>query len=107
MYNLLISSIAVLLSAYILPGVHVSGFLVAIITAIFLGIANSFILPILLVLTLPITILTLGLFTFVINGLLVMLVAAIVPGFKVDGFWSAVAFSIVMCFVNLFLQGLF
>lgn len=107
MYNLLISSIAVLISAYVLPGVHVSGFIVALITAIFLGIANTFIQPVLLLLTLPITILTLGLFTFVINGLLVMLVAVVVPGFKVDGILSAVAFSIVMSLVNIFLQGLF
>lgn len=107
MYNLLISSLAVIISAYVLPGVHVSGFIVALITAIFLGIANSYILPVLTILALPITILTLGLFTFVINGLLVMIVSAIVPGFKVDGIWSAIFFSIVMSLVNIFLQGLF
>ena len=102
--NILIGAVAVFATAYVLPGVHVSGFLAALVAAIFLGVTNTFVKPFIILLTLPINILTLGLFTFVINGLLVMLVATIVPGFSVDGFWWAVLFSIIMSLVNIFLH---
>lgn len=94
--NWLILTLAVLGTAYILPGVSVSGFWAAFITALVLGIVNVFIRPILLFLTLPINILTLGIFTFVINALLILLVSAIVPGFSVANFWWALLFSIVI-----------
>ena len=95
----LISTIAILIAAYIVPGVMVTP-LGAIIAALVLGALNLFIRPILIILTLPITILTLGLFSLVINALLVMLVSFIVPEFFVIGFWSAFFFALVLSVVN-------
>lgn len=95
----LISAIAIGVAAYIVPGVTVtvSG---AVIAAVVLAALNLLIRPILFVLTLPITILTLGLFSLVINALLVLLTAALVPGFSVIGFWSALLFAVVLAIVN-------
>jgi putative membrane protein len=104
--NLIISTLAVLISAYILPGVKVDGFLTAIVVAVVLGIVNIFIKPILLLLTFPLTILSLGLFYFVINALMVLLVSMIVPGFKVSGFFWALIFSLVLSIVSSFLNSL-
>ena len=78
-----------MLVAYIVPGFHVDSFYAALIVALVLGIVNAIIKPILVVLTLPITVLTLGLFTFVINAILILFVATIVKGFTVDGFVPA------------------
>ncbi|MBI2600767.1 phage holin family protein [Candidatus Daviesbacteria bacterium] len=99
----LISGLAVLSAAYILPGVHVSGIFAALIVALVLGIINASLKPVILLLTLPINLLTLGLFTLVINGLLILLAASIVPGFRVDGFLWAFLFSIVLSIINYFL----
>jgi len=96
----LVSSLAVLITSYLLPGVRVSGFFAALMTALVLGLINAVIKPILLVLTLPLNILTLGLFTLVINALLIMLTSAIVPGFAVAGFWWALLFSLVLAVFN-------
>lgn len=98
--SLVISALAVILTAYLLPGVTVSGFLPAILVAIVLGFLNAFVKPILVVLTLPINIVTIGLFTFVINALIILLVSQIVPGFKVDGFLWALLFSVILSLVN-------
>lgn len=102
--NLLVSGIAVFVSAYVLPGVHVDSFVTAIVVAVFLGIVNMILKPIILLLTLPINLLTLGLFTFVINAVLVLLVANFVPGFSVLSFWWALVFSLVLSIVNGFLH---
>jgi putative membrane protein len=104
--NLLLSAIAVVITAYILPGVHVNTFLTAIVVAVILGIANAIIKPILLILTLPVNILTLGLFTFVVNGLIVLLVSVLVRGFVVDGLLWAILFSIILSIVNWFISSL-
>jgi putative membrane protein len=101
--NLLISGLAVFVSAYILPGVSVTGFGSALVAAVVLGVVNAFIKPIISIFLLPITVLTLGLFSIVINGLLVLLVSAIVPGFDVDGFWWAIVFAFVLSLINGFL----
>lgn len=99
--RLVISTLAVFVAAYILPGIRLeSGFTTALIVAVVLGLVNTFIRPILLILTIPLNILTLGLFTFVIMALMVMLVSAIVPGFTVDGFWWAMAFALVFTLIN-------
>jgi putative membrane protein len=98
--NLLLSSLAVLIAAYLLPGVQVQNFLTAIVVAVVLGVINAIIKPILVILTLPINIVTLGLFIFVINGLLVLLASAIIPGFKVNGLGWAILFSIVLSLVS-------
>lgn len=101
--NWLVSGLAILVTAYLLPGVHVLSFTSALVAAVVLGVINAFIKPILIILTLPINILTLGLFTFVINALVIILTANLVPGFKVDGFWWALAFSVVLSLINSFL----
>jgi len=98
--NLILSGIAVFVSAYVLPGVKVDGFFTAIIVAVLLAVVNTFIKPLVLLLTLPINILTLGLFSLIINALMVVLVGAIVPGFKVDGILWALVFSIVLSLVS-------
>ncbi len=104
--NWFVSALAILVTAYLLPGVHIASFTSALVVAVVLGVINAFVKPILLVLTLPITILTLGLFTLVINAFVIILTSRLVPGFKVDGFWWALLFSIVLSIVNWFLNKL-
>jgi putative membrane protein len=106
LFHLLVSAAAVYVTARILPGVHVAGFGTAIAAAIVLGAVNAFIRPVLLIVTLPINLLTLGFFTFVIVGGCVELAAWLVPGFTVDSFWWALAFAAVLWVVNSFLHGL-
>lgn len=98
--NWLVSGLAIVIAAYLLPGIRLTGFFAALVTALVLGLINAVIKPLLLLLTLPINIMTLGLFTLVINALLILLTAKIVPGFQVDGFWWALAFSVVLALVN-------
>ena len=88
------------ISAYLIPGVSVDNWVTVLLVAIFLGIVNTILKPILVILTLPITLLTLGLFTLVINAVLVLLVSALVPGFHVEGFIAALLFSIVLSVVS-------
>lgn len=104
--NLLLSALAVMVSAYVLPGVRVDSFFTAIVVSVALGVINAIIKPVLLLLTLPINILTLGIFTFVINGIIILLVSALVPGFKVHGILWAILFSIVLSIVNWFISSL-
>ncbi len=104
--NWILSGLVILAAAYLLPGVHVAGFQSALVAALVLGIINAFLKPILLILTLPITLLTLGLFTFVINALLILLASSLVPGFKVDGFLWALILSIFLSVANIFLHTL-
>jgi putative membrane protein len=101
-----VSGAAIIITAYLLPGVAVEGFLAALVTALILGLINAIIRPVLILLTLPLNILTLGLFTLVINALLIMLAATIVPGFAVQGFWWALLFGIVLAIVNFALSPL-
>jgi putative membrane protein len=99
--RLVINMVAILVISYLFPKViQVDGFWAALIAAFVLGIVNAFIRPIIVFLTLPLTILTLGLFLLVINGLLLGLVALIVPGFHVNGFWGAVLGSILISIVS-------
>ena len=98
--NLVLSGLAVLISAYVLPGVTVDGFFSAIVVAVILAVVNTFIKPLITLLTLPINFITLGLFSLVINALMVMLVDAIVPGFEVDGILWALVFSIVLSVIS-------
>lgn len=98
--NWLVATLAVWITAYLLPGVSLAGPVSALIAALVLGIINAFLRPLLLLLTLPLNMLTLGLLTFVINAALVMLAAAIVPGFAVAGFLWALLFSLVLTLVN-------
>jgi len=95
----LINTLALILVAYLMPSISVSGFWSALAAAALLGLVNTFIRPLLILLTLPVTILTLGLFIFVINGLLFWFVGSFIQGFVVSGFWwgvsGAIAYSIV------------
>jgi putative membrane protein len=96
----LIMSVSIIVSSYLIPGVKVNGFYTALWVALFLGIVNVLIKPILILITLPINILTLGLFTFVINAMLILLASSVLKGFEVIGFWIAVLFGIVLSLVN-------
>ncbi|WP_019989078.1 phage holin family protein [Rudanella lutea] len=98
--RILISAVAVFIASQFIPGIRVDGFGAAIIVAIVLGLLNAFLKPILVLLTIPITILTLGLFYLVINVIMVYLAASIVDGFAVSGFFAALLFSIVVSIVT-------
>ena len=102
--NWLINTVAVTIAAYVMPGVRLDGFWAAFFTAVVLGLVNAVIKPIFVILTLPINILTLGLFTLVINALMILLVGKIVPGFEVFGFWRAMLFSVILTVVNAILN---
>lgn len=100
----LITALAVLIAGYLIPGIEISGLWAALWVAVFLGIFNVILRPILILLTLPLNILTLGLFTFVINALLAMLISTIVQGFYIEGLLSAILFSIVLSAVSYILN---
>ena len=102
----LVNAIALIGIAYYLPGIGVSSFYAALITALILGLLNAIIKPIIVFFTLPINILTLGLFTLVINTFLFWLAGTMVKGFSVVGFWSAFFGAIIMALVNWLLSGL-
>ena len=91
-------ALAVLITGYILPGVNLDSFLIAIVVAGVLALLNAVVKPVLVILTIPITFFTLGLFLLVINALIIMLASWIVPGFEVANFWWALIFSIVLSF---------
>lgn len=94
--KLLITAGIVLLLAHFLPGVAVSGFEAAIIVAVVLALLNAILKPILIILTIPITIVTLGLFLLVINACIILLADKFIDGFGVNGFWTALLFSILL-----------
>jgi putative membrane protein len=105
--RILISALAAMFTAYLLkPAVKVDSFVTALILALVLAVLNVLVKPLLVVLTLPITFLTLGLFLLVINALIILLAEKLVPGFKVEGFWWAMLFSIIMAVVNYILSGI-
>lgn len=98
--NWLVNAIVIILAAYVLPGVTVENFSTALWAALVLGVINAILKPILVVLTLPINLVTLGLFTFIINAFLVLLAAHFVPGFHVASFWWALLFSLVVSVIH-------
>src|SRR3989344_2974587 len=100
----LLSALAIIIVTYLLPGVAIDSLFAALVTALILGLINTFVKPLIIILTLPINILTLGLFTFVINALLIMLTDFIVPGFSVASFWWALLFSVILTVVNFALN---
>ena len=95
----IISALAILIAAYLIPGVNVT-IVSALVLAVVLGIINIFFKPIINLITLPINVVTLGLFSLVVNALLILLAAMIVPDFTVDGFWPAFFFAIVLALVS-------
>lgn len=104
--QLLINALAFYITAFILPGVTISGYTSLFVIAVIWGILSVVIKPLLIILTLPITILTLGLFTLVINAVLLLITSNIVPGFHIEGFGTAVIAVIVLSIVNSFLNAL-
>jgi len=101
--NILIGGLAIALASYFTPGANVDGYLTAIIVAVVLAVVNSTIGPLLKTLMLPFNILTLGLISLIINVLMVLLVANIIPGFTIDGFWTALIFAIILSVINMLL----
>ena len=96
----LILTFSIIVTSYLLDGIHVSGFISAFLAAAILSILNAVFRPILLILTLPINILSLGFFTFVINALMLLIASGVIPGFNVSGFWSAVFGSLLISIVS-------
>lgn len=99
-------ALALLFIAWLIPGIHVGSFQAALLAAFVIGLVNIFIRPLFVLLTIPITILTLGLFIFIINALLFLLVAHVVPGFQVDSFLSALLGSILLSIISIFINNM-
>ncbi|MBW6478652.1 MAG: phage holin family protein [Bacteroidales bacterium] len=101
---MIVTTFAVVIGSYILPGVEVESFMTAIIVAFVLGILNAILKPILVILTIPVTVLTLGLFLLVINAFLIQLTGYLVNDFRVDSFWYALLFSIILSLITWILE---
>jgi len=104
LFRILLTAIVVLVLANFLPGVHVIDFTTAIIVAAVLGLLNAIVKPVLIILTLPITIVTFGLFLLVINASIILLADKFIPGFDVNSFWTALLFSILLSIAQSFLN---
>lgn len=98
--KLILNAIAVVITAYILPGVQLENFLAAVMLAAVLGLLNVSVKPLLILFTIPATIFTLGLFILVINAFIIMIADWIIPGFEVSSFWWALLFSLLLSFIN-------
>ncbi|HUR12790.1 MAG TPA: phage holin family protein [Flavitalea sp.] len=101
--RIIITSIVAFALSYLLSGIHMDSFWAAIILAIVLAILNFFVKPLIILFTLPLTIVTLGLFLFVINALIILLADSLIDGFRVDGFWWALLFSLLLSIVTSWL----
>ena len=104
--NIFFTTVFVLILSQLLPGVNVPNLMVALLVAVVLGLLNIFVKPLLVLFTLPATIFTLGLFLLVINAVIILLCAELVPGFTVDGFWYALLFSLVLSFCQSLVSGM-
>src|SRR5476649_2039292 len=105
--RLVLNGIAIIVAAWMLPGLHVSGPFAALAAGAILGFVNALVRPVLFLLTLPLTLITLGLFIFVLNALCLGLTAALVPGFSIDGFWWALLGALLVSVVSWILNGIF
>lgn len=105
--KLLLTGVAAMLSAYILPGVEIDGFMTAVILAVVLAVLNAVVRPVLIFLTIPVTILTLGLFLLVINALIILLADSLIAGFDTSGFFTALLFSLVLSVITAILDMIF
>ena len=101
--KLLITAIVVVLLSKVLPGVETTDYFTAVLVALALSILNFIVKPILVILTLPVTVVTLGLFLLVNNAIIILLADSLVDGFQVDGFWYALIFSLLLAIVRSFL----
>lgn len=104
--KVIISTLAVLLVGSILPGVHVENILIALLVALVLAFLNSIVKPLLIVLTLPITLFTMGLFLLVINALIIVIADKLIDQFSVSSFWTALLFSIILSLVTSVFESL-
>jgi putative membrane protein len=102
----LMLTVAIMAAAYLLPGIEINGVFSAFFAAAILGILNALLRPLLLLLTLPLNILTLGLFTFVINALMLMMASGVISGFHIAGFWSAVFGSLIIGVISWLLTSM-
>lgn len=98
--KLILSAVGVLVSAYLIPGIYVDTFFTAVVVSLVLSFVNLFFRPLFILLTLPITLVTFGLFLIAINAFMIMLAGSFVDGFEVAGFWSALLFSFVLSFLQ-------
>ena len=103
--QIFLSALSVLVTGYLMPGVKIDGFSTALVVAVVLALLNVFLKPILVLLSIPVTILTLGLFLLVVNAAIILIASKLVDGFQVSGFWSALFFSIVLAIINAILGG--
>lgn len=97
--KLVLTALAVIIASYFLPGVSVDSFLVAVLVAAVLAVLNAILKPVLVLLTIPLTILTLGLFLLVINAVIILLADFFISGFHVNGFWWALIFSLILSLI--------
>lgn len=104
--KMILSSVAVIIVSYLLPGVYVEDFFTALILAIVLAFLNGLVKPILIIFTIPLTFFTLGLFLLVINAIIILMADGLVSGFQVEGFWWALIFSILLSITNSLLADL-
>ena len=102
--RVVVNALAIILAASILPGIEVDGLVPALAAAVLLGLVNGFVRPVLLILTLPITLLTLGLFLFVLNAFCLWLTSKLVRGFEVDGLWAALFGALLVSVVSWLLS---
>jgi putative membrane protein len=105
--RIVVSAASVFLVSMLLPGVHVDDYLSALLVAVVLAFLNAIVKPLLIVLTIPVTILSLGLFLLVINAIIILFAGKLVDGFHVDGFWSALLFSLILSFCTGILNAVF
>jgi putative membrane protein len=104
--RLVLNGLAIIVAAWLLPGIQITSPLAALVAGVILGFVNAIVRPVLFLLTLPLTLLTLGLFIFVLNAICFALTAWLVPGFSVDGFFSAVFGALLVSIVSWILNGL-
>ncbi len=105
--RLLLNGIAIIVAAWLLPGIHITSPFAGLVAGIILGFVNAIVRPVLFVLTLPFTLVTLGLFIVVLNAICFGLTAWLVPGFSVDGFWWALLGALLVTVVSWILNGVF
>jgi putative membrane protein len=104
--QLIMGAFAVMIAAFLLPGVHIPNFFTGLVVTAVLVLLNLFVKPLLVLLTIPVTLFSFGLFLLVINALIILLAAELVPAFTVDGFWHALWFSLVYSLVHTFLRAI-
>jgi putative membrane protein len=104
--NLVLNALAIMLAAYLLSGIHVDGFTSALMLALVLAVLNVTLKPVLVILTIPVSVVTLGLFLIVINAGVILLADYFIPGTNIDGFWWAILFGLIVSIVNSILYSL-